>query len=279
MLAKLIVHGADRADALARLSQALRDVEVAGVTTNTAFLQRVVNSKPFRQGEIDTGLIERHRAELFAPSELPVELLAAAAYAELDAEERAARAQAQRSGDPHSPWHSVDGWRLNEASHHDFVFLEGEQAHAVRVGFGGPALRMAIGAAEFALSGEALEDGRLLLRLDGRVLKARAVRDGADWHVFCDGEYRRLALKEPLQGAGEDAEGGLLTAPMPGRITQVLARAGQAVKRGEPLLVLEAMKMEHTITAPADGVVDEVHFSAGEQVLEGVELIKLRPHG
>ncbi len=279
MIAKLIVWGADRRAALARLSQALREVEAAGVTTNVAFLQRLVASADFREARLDTGLIERNRNELLSskPS-LSLEVMAAAAYAELLEEERTARERARRSGDPHSPWHSVDGWRLNEESHHDFVFLEGGAAHGVRVMFRDGGLRLRIGAAQAAVSGEALADGRLLLRLDGRVFSARAVRERSDWHVFCDGEYRKLALKQPLQGIDEDAaDTGSLAAPMPGRIVQVLARPGAAVKRGEPLLILEAMKMEHTITAPADGVVSEVHYAAGEQVLEGALLISLQP--
>jgi 3-methylcrotonyl-CoA carboxylase alpha subunit len=235
----------------------------------------VARSRAFCDGELDTGLIDRNKDELLASGPLPIELLAAAAHAELAEEERAARERAQRSGDPYSPWHSVDGWRLNEESHHDFVFLEGEQVHPVRVIFGGQVLRVRAGSEQFTLSGEAVEDGRLLLRLDGHAFKARAVRDGAYWHVFSGGDYRRLALRQPLKGIDEETRSGSLAAPMPGRIIQVLTRPGASVKRGEALVILEAMKMEHTITAPADGVVKEVHYAAGEQVLEGAQLISL----
>ena len=278
MIAKLIAWGRDRNAALARLTQALREVEVAGVTTNVAFLQRLAAAHDFREARLDTGLIERNRHELLSsrPS-LRAELLAAAAYAELAEEERGARERAHSSGDPYSPWNGVDGWRLNEESHHDFVFLDQGEAHAVRVIFRDGGLRVRTAAADAALCGEPLPGGELLLRLDGRAFKVRAVRSGSDWHIFCDGEYRRLALKQPLHGIDEDAaRAGSLAAPMPGRIVQVLARPGAAVRRGEPLLVLEAMKMEHTITAPADGVVEAVHYQAGEQVLEGAELITLR---
>ncbi|HEX2198615.1 MAG TPA: acetyl-CoA carboxylase biotin carboxylase subunit, partial [Burkholderiales bacterium] len=161
MIAKLIVHGPDRAAALAGLAQALREVEVAGVTTNVAFLRRIAESRAFREADLDTGLIERNRDELLpSPAAIPEDFLAVAAYAELVEEERAARQRAQGSGDPHSPWHSVDGWRLNEDSHHDFTFLDGEQAHAVRVMFREPGLRVRIGTAEASLAGEALADGR-----------------------------------------------------------------------------------------------------------------------
>jgi 3-methylcrotonyl-CoA carboxylase alpha subunit len=275
MIAKLIVRASDRGRALARLSQALAEVEIAGVTTNVEFLRRVVASKAFKSAELDTGLIERNRAELLSRAEISDLALAAAAFAELREEERAARERAAATSDPHSPWHSVDGWRLNEDSHHDFTFVEGEVRHAVRVTFLGAELRIAVNGRSHALAGEPLPDGRLMLRLDGHASKARAVRDGRDWHVFCEGDYRRLSLQEDLAGAGEDARAGSLAAPMPGKVIKVMTQAGAKVAKGDALLILEAMKMEHTITAPADGVVKEIHYGAGEQVLEGVELITL----
>jgi 3-methylcrotonyl-CoA carboxylase alpha subunit len=275
MIAKLIVHGADRAQALARLRAALAEVEIAGVATNVEFLRRVAASRAFSDADLDTGLIERCRDELLpAPGDAPREILAAAAFAELADEEAGAREQARRSGDPHSPWHGVDGWRLNEDSHHDFVFLDGEREHAVRVRFLAEGLELSIDGKDHAL--EARAAGRALsLALDGRGFKATAVREGASWHVFCGGASRHLALKQHAQGDGKEAVTGLLSAPMPGKIVKVMVEAGRKVTKGEPLLILEAMKMEHTITAPADGVVKELHYAAGEQVLEGAELIRL----
>jgi 3-methylcrotonyl-CoA carboxylase alpha subunit len=276
MIAKLIVHGADRDAALARLRRALGQVEIAGVKTNVAFLRRIAACAAFSRAELDTGLIERNRSELF-PGPLPVatDVLAAAAFAELAEEEQTARQRAAGSGDPYSPWHRADGWRLNEDSHHDFIFVDGEAEHPVRVHFAEGGLRLAVQGKEHAFAGDPLEDGSLSIRLDDRMFRARAVRDGNDWHVFCDGSYRRLTLREGLQQQGEEASSGSLAAPMPGRIVQVMSRPGEAVKKGQALLILEAMKMEHTITAPADGVVKEIHFAAGEQVLEGAELVTL----
>jgi 3-methylcrotonyl-CoA carboxylase alpha subunit len=277
MIAKLIVKGADREAALARLRQALAGVEIAGVRTNVAFLRRIAASRAFGRAELDTGLIERNRAELF-PERSPVEkdLLAAAAFAEIAEEEQAAHRRARASGDPYSPWHRVDGWRLNEDSHHDFVFLDGKTEHPVRVRFTDCGLRLAVQGTEHAFEGARLVANALSIRLDGRAFDARAVRDGADWHVFADGDYRRLTLKDALPRHDDESAGGSLAAPMPGRIIQVMARAGDSVKKGQALLILEAMKMEHTITAPADGVVKEIHFAAGEQVLEGAELISMK---
>jgi len=274
MIAKLVVWGADRAAALVRLRAALREVEIAGPRTNVAFLHRVATSVAFSQAALDTGLIERNREALFpAPAGAPREMLAAAAYAELALEERAARAQALASGDPHSPWYQLDGWRLNADSHHDFVFLEGEVGHTVRLRFLPEGMRIEIDGKDHAFDGAPLDDGRAIVRLDGSAFKLRAVRDGGLWHLFCDGEYRRFALRDELQGLDEDAETGSLAAPMPGKVIAVMAKAGEQVAKGTPLLVLEAMKMEHTISAPADGLVKDVRCAPGEQVLEGFELI------
>ncbi|HEX4928041.1 MAG TPA: acetyl/propionyl/methylcrotonyl-CoA carboxylase subunit alpha [Burkholderiales bacterium] len=247
MIAKVIAHGSDREEALDRLSGALRATEVAGVTTNVEFLRRICESRAFRAAELDTHLIERHREELLPPrGPLPAQVLQAAALAELRHEERTAREHALRSGDPYSPWHAVDGWRLNEESRHEFVFVhEGEELR-VRISFP-----------------------------EEHPINAHCMRDGRSWHVFWEGERWTLALKDELQGLDVDASSGSLAAPMPGRVVKLMVEAGTKVAKGEPLLILEAMKMEHTLSAPYDGTVAEVHCAAGDQVLEGVELIRL----
>jgi len=260
MIAKLVVHGEDRATALGKMIAALDETHIAGVTTNVEFLRRICESAPFGSAELDTGLIERNRAQLFRPrGEVPREVLAAAALAELAHEEETARRTAERSGDRHSPWHRVDGWRLNEESHHDFIFTAGSAEHRVRVAFGDAGRRLSI-------DGRAYEPGSS---------RAESVRDGKSWHVFHEGMRWTLALKEELGGLDLDAASGSLAAPMPGRVIKLFVQPGAKVKKGDALLILEAMKMEHTITAPADGTVQEVHYAAGEQVLEGAELIKV----
>jgi 3-methylcrotonyl-CoA carboxylase alpha subunit len=247
MIAKVIAHGKSRDEALSRLRGALRSTEVAGVTTNVEFLRRLCESRAFREADLDTHLIERHREELLPPrGAVPEEALKAAALAELRHEEQTARERARRSGDPHSPWHAVDGWRLNEESRHELVFVhEGEERRV-----------------------------RLSLPEEIRV-NAHCVRDGRSWHVFLEGERWTLSLKDELQGLDIDAASGSLAAPMPGRIVKLMVQPGAKVAKGDPLLILEAMKMEHTLAAPSDGTVAEIHCAAGEQVLEGVELIRL----
>ena len=276
MIAKLIAWGETRDVALSRLRAALAEYEIVGVASNVEFLGRVATSRAFSSAELDTGLIERNRGELF-PKKLPAgdEILAVTAYAELMLEERALRAFAQASGDPHSPWHSIDGWRLNQGSHHRFRFTEGETRHEVTVEFRDAGLGLRIGEREYAFRGETLPDGRLLVHLDGRVMNAGAVRDGDAWHVFSASRHWKLELVADLHDAGDAAAGGSLVAPMPGKIIAVSVKPGQAVSRGTALMILEAMKMEHTISAPRDGKVAEVFFAPGDQVNEGAELLKL----
>ncbi|MGH8737573.1 MAG: acetyl/propionyl/methylcrotonyl-CoA carboxylase subunit alpha [Burkholderiales bacterium] len=274
MIAKLIVWGEDRSKALVRLRAALAACEIAGVATNVEFLARLAASGAFGRAELDTGLIERCRDELLPPrAPAPPEALAAVALAELLLEQDSAREHASASGDPHSPWNEVDGWRMNEDSHHDYVFTEAEAQYPVTVHFLAAGRRAAIAGREYALEGERLDGNTLLVRLDGRAFKARAVRNAGVWHVFSESGYRRFALRDELHGLDVDASGGSLAAPMPGKIIAVMVKPGQKVDKGAPLVILEAMKMEHTISAPADGVVKEVHYAPGEQVLEGAELI------
>ena len=267
MLAKLIVWGQDRAQALARMSQALSEYQAVGLATNVAFLKRLVESAPFSHAELDTGLIERNRAALFPESpqpDLPVLALAAAAL--LSAEQGA-----QASGDP---WDGRHGWRLNSTLARTLDLADERGAYPVTVRYGSHGWSVGQGGRAAVMTLAERDGPHFAIRLDGRTVRGTVVRDGETFHVFTGGMHVALKYNDPLAHAGEaEAEGGRLTAPMPGKIVALLVEKGQAVEKGAPLLIMEAMKMEHTIAAPANGIVDELLYTVGDQVAEGAQLL------
>jgi 3-methylcrotonyl-CoA carboxylase alpha subunit len=281
LIAKLIAWGGDREIAVRRLSRALADHRVGGLATNREFLYRVVSHASYRAGEIDTGFIDRHRGALIPVLEpAPVGALATASLIRVLAQAKASREYAAASGDPYSPWHGSDGWRLNGATYRDLRWHDGISERMVRVHYRHAGYRLEIGNDVGDASVAWDDSGDLVLSLDGTVHRAALLQASDPTVILLDGIEHRLTYIDPLQPKMElDATGGRLTAPMPGKIIEVTAQAGQRVRRGEALLVLEAMKMEHTIVAPADGIIDGVHFSAGDLVEEGVALIAFSADG
>jgi len=281
LLAKLLARGMDREDARRRLLRLLGETLVAGVTTNLDFLTAVVDHPDYAKGEVDTGFIERHRPILFAaPPPAPEEARVLAALLLLLRQVAAAKKAAGVSADPWSPWHGADGWRLNGGSCRQFVLRDGEEEFTVvlRREQNGWLAELADGHLE--VRGELTDSGELAAEIAGRRISVRAAVQTEELTLLFDGRRYRLGIGEQ-RGEGRHAEnaGERLTAPMPGRVLAVLVEPGARVRRGEPLMVLEAMKMEHTIVAPVNGVVKEVHFQAGEQVDEGVRLMSMENAG
>ncbi len=276
LIAKLIVRDRDRAAALARMRSALGEFEVAGLATNIGFLLRIVQSRAFVQAELDTGFIERHREELLAPPEPPGEgVLALAVLAALFQLADESSRLALSSSEPYSPWSRTDYWRLSQDNHHVIVLRAGGHPHAVSVRHRGAGYELILGGRRRSLTGHRQADGRLLAQLDGAEISGRVVRSGHCLDVFLPGEHHTLELHDPLlQELEAEVHGGELAAPMPGRIIALLVQAGDKVEKGAPLLILEAMKMEHTLTAPTRGTVALIRFKVGEQVNEGEELIE-----
>ena len=279
MIAKLIVWERDRPAALARLGAALAETEVVGPETNVEFLAAVAAHPAFAAGEVDTGFIDRHRAELVrGPAPASDEALALACLGEILHRRRAAEARARVSTDPFSPWHDTTGWRLNMETHIRLSFSDGAREISVTVHYrpGGYVLDLpgASLAASLSAGGESGSGAEVVADLDGRRVSGAVVRRGAERIVLLSGARYRLRLVDPFESAAtEDAGVGRMTAPMPGKIVKVHVSPGQKVVRGAPLIVLEAMKMEHSISAPADGKVAKVHYAAGDLVEEGAELI------
>ncbi|MFM7704192.1 MAG: biotin/lipoyl-containing protein, partial [Rubrivivax sp.] len=270
MVAKLIVWGEDRAQALARLRAALAQTRLVGLNTNVAFLHRVACTRAFTEADLDTALIERERAALFEAPGLPPRWAVAGAIALRLSQERA------QQGD--DPWSRRDGWRLSGAACRRLDFEVQGQHHPVRLERSpGGGCVMQIGQERLALTAEALADASFDVTLGGerRLLEVHAA--GARCTVFAGAERAEVSEFDLLAHAGDGAVEGRLSAPMPGKVLSIAVAAGQAVRRGQALAVMEAMKMEHTVHAPRDGVVAELLVAAGEQVAEGAELLRLQP--
>jgi 3-methylcrotonyl-CoA carboxylase alpha subunit len=272
MIAKLIVWDLDRERALARLRKALTQFRVVGVANNVEFLARLATCPSFAKADLDTGLIEREQATLFPPADaVPETAWLLAALAELLHEANAA-AKLPEHG---SPWLILDGWRLNGRGQRSIALRYGDIRQNVTVTSVAGGWELSVGAGQVFARGELETNGQLHAQLGERRLRAAVVIAAERRHVFVDGRAWPLARVDNLYtgGGGNEAEGGL-RAPMPGKIVALLAQAGATVEKGTPLLVMEAMKMEHTITAPAKGKLKAFCFAPGDQVADGVELVE-----
>jgi len=278
MIAKLIVWGADRKQALARMAQALSEFHIVGLATNIAFLKRLVEGEAFSHADLDTGLIERNGASLFpAPGPAPIGALALATAALLAAEQDKSIPSANNASDP---WTSTQGWRMNGSYRRPLSFSDDyattldDKAYRLGVTYHPNGWTIDVDGAKHALALVSHEGARYAVRLDGNALQGTVRRDGDLLHVFTGGAHHILSYQDALAHAGEhETAGGRLTAPMPGKVVAIIARDGQQVKKGEPLVIMEAMKMEHTIAAPSDGLVEAILYQVGDQVADGAPLL------
>jgi 3-methylcrotonyl-CoA carboxylase alpha subunit len=268
MIAKLVVWGEDRAQAIARMRAALAEFHIVGLANNVDFLARLMDNPSFVAADLDTGLIERERERLFALEARVPEDMLAAACARVLADEAAA------SGSRRDPFDRRNGWRLNYIYTRTLTLASAHGVHEVLLDYGRDGWRYRHGSHDTPLAIVANDGTRLRLRLGHRQLSADVVRNGDDLHVFSAGRHRTLTLVDVIAHAGEhDGAGAGLVAPMPGKVIAVHVAAGSQVAKGTPLLVMEAMKMEHAIVAPEDGIVEAVLYAAGEQVAEGAPLV------
>jgi 3-methylcrotonyl-CoA carboxylase alpha subunit len=276
MIAKLIVHGRTREEALAKMDRALSEVQIVGLATNVQFLRHVVTSDSFAQAKLDTALIQREEKALFKQEKVALAGAVSSWIAHVLIAERA-----QQTNDPFS---RRDGWRPFGVTTRSFAFEWQEQPASAVLSYlhdGALALRL-----EFA--GQ-VQQGLLAVQADGQAVKLSfdslslsafvypvSHQKGHLAHIFtAQGATKIVAIDPFLQLADAAVLGGRLTAPMPGKLVSVAVKAGDTVKAGQMLAVMEAMKMEHAIAAPQDGKVAEVMYAPGDQVAEGAELIKL----
>jgi len=253
MVAKLVVHGSDRLAALAALSDALASTEIAGSVTNIAFLAALARDPDFVSGDVDTGLIAHKQEALVAAPALSPAIVSAAVVAASGLDEL------PRDDDP---WSSLSGYTHFHPIERRVALRSGDE--------------------EFVAFVSLLADGRAIIRFDGewetRTVARDAALGAARWPghvtVFSGSASFDFALPDPFaKGAQAEAQAGSMRAPMPGLVKIVRAAKGDVVAKGQPLLVLEAMKMEHTISAPHDGIVADI-AAEGAQIAEGTVLVK-----
>ena len=270
MLAKLIVWGADRDEALAKLDKALSEMQVVGVANNVAFLRDVVQSASFSQGDLDTDLITRERDNLFKTQTLSEDLAVAGVMGMV------LRQEVDAMGS--NPWQAVDGWQVVGAPPRPFQLQGawGDEVRALDVVLYSTPQRVRIADTDHAFEWRAHPRG-VSVCLNGVWTDLSVVASAGQYHVFSRAGHAVLQRVDPLAGSAQaaDALGGLNT-PMPGKLIRMDVAVGDTVAKGQVLAVMEAMKMEHSIASPRDGVVSEVFYAVGDQVAEGQALLTLK---
>jgi 3-methylcrotonyl-CoA carboxylase alpha subunit len=265
MIAKMICFGKTRNIARQGLLDALNDLEVVGPGCNSDFLKMLLDHKVFVDAGMDTAFVDGMEEEAFANPSTPLEAVVAAALHVVHARETANAVRAEKSNDPYSPWNQPDCWRMNDSGHQDLLFQaeqEDDLSFQVSVFHDDD---------DYALSinGAGIDEDTITAASSARVINA-----GGTYSVFGLGASYCLTLFDPILAAAEhDQMSSSFAAPMPGKIAAVEITDGQEVCKGDVLVVVEAMKMEHAITAPRDGTVDSVLCKVGDQVDEGHELL------
>ena len=274
MIAKLIVCGEDRAAARRQLMRALRDFRVTGPTSNIPFLYNIAASHGFASSDLDTRFIERHGEELFrSPAPQTQRDLAAAVIALHALRERSYRSDGD---DRHSPWRAASAWRMNTPHRQHFDIRCHGQAYRPALIHSAEGWTLDIDSRSLRIAG-ALDDDRLSLELDGHRYRGTFAR-GRDRHTvfwedgavsFCE---HKPEISSPSAAAGDAG----FAAPMHGTVAALLVQPGTPVRAGDPVIVIEAMKMEHTLRAPTDGVVERFHVAPGDLVDRGVAMLGFR---
>jgi acetyl-CoA/propionyl-CoA carboxylase biotin carboxyl carrier protein len=271
MLAKVIAWGEDRDQALRRLDTALRDTVLLGLDTNIGFLRALLADPDVRAGRLDTGLVGRRLADWTA-ADLPADVLvAAAAHALLELEP---------AGPVVDPFDIPGGWRVGEPAWTTWrMSVSGHDPVAVRIRGRAAAAEVAVGDAEPVPCTAWREADALVVTLDGITRRYTCALDGETLWLGRDGRAWGVREQAPLEAAAsaEAGAGGPVLSPMPGTVTAVEVADGQPVEAGARLVVVEAMKMEHVLTAPVAGVVRDVRARQGDTVAKDAVLLVVEP--
>ena len=273
LLAKLIAWGPDRLQALRRLVEALNGFEIGGVTTNIAFLKALLTHPRLVRNEIDTGFIERELSALTrsAPALVVLDVAAACAAVLL-------REQREEVASENSPWDRTDGWTLGGRRSRRLSFRHGADRHDAVLWYGRGGLSLAFGGNSDRLQFVPRDGGVFDMCLGDALERVSVAWSGRDLDLSTLRGPRKLHWIDPFAAnVSEAAAAARIVAPMPGMVTRILVEAGNGLARGAPVIVLEAMKMEHTLRAPADGRLKALKCAVGDFVQEGTELADFEP--
>ncbi len=270
MIAKLVVHGRDRDTALARLEHALGQYQILGLSTNIGFLSTLVATKHFAHADFDTGFIDQHRQQLFAEDDVKLRrALVLASAALLPALVAAPQAE-------YSPWDLPNHWRMNSTSTEYYRLLHDGVEHEILVEKRDGDWYFACGGEGHWVSASWLDAQRLRVDIDGERIEIAVLQETAAISLAWQGHSFRFDMPVAEQGAeAVTADAGHPRAPMSGAVVAVPIAPGEHVEKGDVLMVVEAMKMEHSIVAQAPATVSEVLFTVGEQVEDGETLVIL----
>ena len=273
LLAKLIAWGPDRLQALRRLVEALNGFEIGGVTTNIALLKALLSHPRLVRDEIDTGFIERELSALTrsAPALVVLDVAAACAAVLL-------REQREQVAWENSPWDRTDGWTLGGRRSRRLSFRHGADRHNAVLSYGRGGLSLAFGGNNDRLQFVPRDGGVFDMCLGDALERVSVAWSGRDLDLSTLRGPRKLHWIDPFAAnVSEAAAAARIVAPMPGMVTRILVEAGNGLARGAPVIVLEAMKMEHTLRAPADGRLKALKCAVGDFVQEGTELADFEP--
>jgi 3-methylcrotonyl-CoA carboxylase alpha subunit len=275
MLAKMIAWAGDRESAIARLNRGLEESDVRGIVTNIPFLSRLVTHSSVGANAIDTGFIERELQTLTAAPAAPGDLELCAAVAAILADEQRAV-----SSEPRSPWR-MSGWMPVGRRQRVFVFRGGQGAEQkVILRYGNGPATLTVGERDIAFAVSAGDGASLDLTLDGVTSRVAHVVEGHELYLRTKNGRFELHWVDPFGGETEEQVGeDKIVAPLPGTVVALLAREGDTLEKGAPILTLEVMKMEQTLRAPFAGVLKAIRCKVGDIVGEGVELAEVEPTG
>ena len=282
MIAKIITWGEDRNTALRHMIMALTDTHIAGLNCNRDFLLRILNHDAFLKAKLGTDFIENFENDILRTNTaVDYDILAIAAIAKIQDQQRQILSTATNSNDPYSPWNMINSWRINDRAHLDITINDGINDILVRCYQQDDSYSLIISSDEEAIDNieikiilKSYDNGHIKAELNGKIIMANVIFINNNATVIMNMKTKILKIIDPMNNndhmhVNDDG----LTAPMPGKITMLHVKAGDIVKKGQSLLILEAMKMEHSIIAPKDGVISEVLYVAGDQVEDGVQLV------